>query len=132
MLVSEGFAGYHPAKVFSCHNYPQVTPLQRILFFYYTCTCNEILILKVDTMETKKIKSMDEKLLAIVDFGKEKKLYIVDPSDIQSFLAHHSSKYLSCPPPIIFQSVLVYDPIAFQSQLNSLWTDKSMFNPSNN
>jgi hypothetical protein len=99
-------------RFLSRHNYPQVTPLQRILFFYYTCTCNEILILKVDTMETKKIKSMDEKLLAIVDFGKEKKLYLVDPSDIQSFL--------------------VYDPIAFQSQLNSLWTDKSMFNPSNN
>lgn len=71
-------------------------------------------------METKKIKLMDEKLLAIVDFGKGKTPYIVDPSDIQSFLAHHSSKHLSCPPPIIFQSVLVYDPIAFESQLNSL------------
>lgn len=86
-------------------------------------------------METKQIKSMDEKLLAIVDFSKEKKFYIVDPSDVQSFLAHHSSEYLSCPPPIIFQTVMVYDPIAFQSQLDSLWKDLSsrsfMSNPSN-
>lgn len=87
-------------------------------------------------METKKIKSMDEKLLAIVDFGKEKKFYIVDSSDIQSFLHHHSSEYLSCPPPIIFQTVMVYDPIVFQSQLDSLWKDlssrSSMSNPLNN
>lgn len=83
-------------------------------------------------METKKIKLMDEKLLAIVDFGKEKKFYIVEHSDVQSFLDHHSSKYLSLLPPIVFQSVLVYDPVAFKSQLDSLRTDKSMFNPSNN
>lgn len=83
-------------------------------------------------METKDLKLMDEKLLAIVDFGKEKKFYIVDPSDIQSFLAHHSSERLSFPPPIIFQSVLVYDPIAFQSQLDSIWKSKSMSDPSNN
>lgn len=83
-------------------------------------------------METKDFKLMDEKLLAIVDFVKEKKFYIVDPSDIQCFLQHHSSKFLSTPPPIIFQSVLVYDPIAFQSQLDSLWKDTSMSNSSNN
>lgn len=83
-------------------------------------------------METKDFKLMDEKLLAIVDFGKEKKFYIVDSSDIQSFLHHHSSERLSTPPPIIFQSVLVYDPIAFQSQLDSLWKSRSMSNPSNN
>lgn len=83
-------------------------------------------------METKDFKLMDEKLLAIVDFGKEKKFYIVNPSDIQAFLMHHSSERLSTPPPIIFQSVLVYDPIAFQSQLDSLWKSRSMSNPSNN
>lgn len=83
-------------------------------------------------METKDFKLMNEKLLAIVDFGKEKKFYIVDPSDIQSFLVHHSSECLSSLPPIIFQSVLVYDSIAFQSQLDSLWKSRSMSNPSNN
>ena len=87
-------------------------------------------------METKKIKLMDEKLLAIVDFGKEKKFYIVDSSDIQSFLHYHSSEYLSCPPPIIFQTVMVYDPVIFQLQLDSLREDLSsrysMSNSSNN
>jgi hypothetical protein len=83
-------------------------------------------------MKTKEFKSMNEKLLAIVDFGKEKKFYIVDCSDIQSFLAHHSSEHFSCPPPIIFQTVLVYDPVAFQSQLDSLWRDTPMSNPLNN
>lgn len=83
-------------------------------------------------MKTKDFKLMDEKLLAIVDFVKEKKFYIVDRSDIQSFLHHHSNEYLSCPPPIIFQSVLVYDPIAFQSQLDSLWKSKSTSNSLNN
>lgn len=81
-------------------------------------------------------KKMDEKLLAIVDFGKEKKFYIVDSPDIQSFLHHYSSEFLLTPPPITFQSVLVYDPVAFQSQLDSLLksgsTFKSMFNSSNN
>lgn len=82
-------------------------------------------------MKTEKI--FDEKLLAIVDFSKEKKFYIVDPSDIQSFLHHHSSEFLSTPPPIIFQSVLVYDPVVFQSELDSLWEDlSSKYNPSNN
>lgn len=84
-------------------------------------------------MKTEKI--FDEKLLAIVDFSKEKKFYIVDPSDIHSFLHHHSSEFLSTPPPIIFQSVLVYDPVAFQSELDSLWKSlksKSMSNSSNN
>lgn len=75
---------------------------------------------------------MDEKLLAIVDFGKEKKFYVVNPSDIQFFLTHHSRKYLPVPPPIIFQSVLIYDPDVFQSQLDSLWKSKSMSNPSDN
>jgi hypothetical protein len=117
--VSEGFGGYLPPKVSSCHNYPQVTPLQRIFFFYYTC--NEILILKVDTMETKKFKLMDEKLLAIVDFGNERKqFFIVDRLDLQSFLDLYSCDRMSFPPPVIFQSVLVYDPIAFQSQLDYL------------
>lgn len=83
-------------------------------------------------MKTKESKLMDEKLLAIVDFVREKKFYIVDCSDIQSFLAHHSSKHFSCPPPIIFQTVLVYDPVAFQSQLDSLWKDTSTSNPLNN
>lgn len=86
-------------------------------------------------MKTNDFKLMDEKLLAIVDFGKEKKFYIVDSSDIQSFLHYHSSEYLSCPPPIIFQSVLVYDPVVFQSQLDSLrksLESKSMSNSSNN
>lgn len=87
-------------------------------------------------METKDFKLMDEKLLAIVDFGREKKFYIVNSSDIQAFLMHHSSERLSTPPPIIFQSVLVYDPIIFQSQLDSLRKDlssrSSMSNPSNN
>lgn len=82
-------------------------------------------------MKTEKI--FDERLLAIVDFGKEKRFYIiVDPSDIQCFLRHHSSKFLSTPPPIIFQSVLIYDPIAFQSQLDSLQKSRSMSNSSNN
>lgn len=83
-------------------------------------------------MNTKEFKLMDEKLLAIVDFGKEKKFYIVDCSDIQSFLAHHSSERFACSPPIIFQTVLVYDPVVFQSQLDSLRKDASMFNPLNN
>lgn len=78
-------------------------------------------------------KNFDERLLAIVDFGKEKRFYIiVDPSDIQCFLHHHSSKFLSTPPPIIFQSVLIYDPVAFQSQLDSLRKPRPMSNPSNN
>jgi hypothetical protein len=80
-------------------------------------------------------KDFDEKLLAIVDFSKERKFYIVNPSDIQSFLHHHSSEFLSTPPPIIFQSVLVYDPVVFQSELDSLWKSlksKSMSNSSNN
>lgn len=86
-------------------------------------------------METKDFKLMNEKLLAIVDFAKEKKFYIVDPSDIQSFLHHHSSEFLSTPPPIIFQSVLVYDPVVFQSELDSLWKSlksKSMSDSLNN
>lgn len=87
-------------------------------------------------MKTKNFKLMDEKLLAIVDFAKNKKFYIVDPSDIQCFLHHHSSEFLSTPPPIIFQSVLAYDPIIFQSQLDSLRESESkfkdMFNSSNN
>lgn len=83
-------------------------------------------------METKDFKLMDEKLLAIVDFGKEKKFYIVEYSDIQSFLHHHSIDRMISPPPVIFQSVLVYDPIAFQSQLDSLCNSKPMSNPSNN
>lgn len=86
-------------------------------------------------MKTKDFKLMDEKLLAIVDFAKEKKFYIVDSSDIQSFLHHHSSEFLSTPPPIIFQSVLVYDPVVFQSQLDSLWKSlksKPMSDPLNN
>lgn len=83
-------------------------------------------------METKDFKLMDEKLLAIVDFSIEKKFYIVDPSDLQCFLQHHSNKFLSTPPPIIFQSVLVYDPVAFHSQLNSLWKAPSMSNPLDN
>lgn len=80
-------------------------------------------------------KNFDEKLLAIIDFAKEKKFYIVNPSDIQSFLHHHSSEYLSTPPPIIFQSVFVYDPVVFQSELDSLWKSlksESMSNSSNN
>lgn len=81
-------------------------------------------------MKTEKI--FDERLLAIVNFDKEKRFYIVDPSDVQSFLSHHSSEHLSCPPPIIFQTVMVYDPIIFQSQLDSLWKDTPMSNPSNN
>lgn len=83
-------------------------------------------------METKDFELMDEKLLAIVDFAKEKKFYIVDPSDLQCFLQHHSSKFLSTPPPIIFQSVLVYDPIVFQSQLDSFRKSISKSNFSNN
>lgn len=84
-------------------------------------------------MKTEKI--FDEKLLAIVDFAKEKRFYIVDPSDIQSFLHHHSSEFLSTPPPIIFQTVLVYDPVVFQSELDSLrksLKSKSMSDPLNN
>ena len=84
-------------------------------------------------MNTEKV--FDEKLLAIVDFSKEKKFYIVNSSDIQSFLHHHSSEFLSTPPPIIFQSVLVYDPVVFQSELDSLrksLKSKFMSNSSNN
>lgn len=83
-------------------------------------------------MEIKDFKSMDEKLLAIVDFGKEKMFYIVEYSDLQSFLHHHSNERMSCPHPVIFQSVLVYDPIAFQSQLDSLRKSRSISNPLNN
>lgn len=85
-------------------------------------------------MKTNGFKLMDEKLLAIVDFGKEKKFYIVEYSDLQAFLHHHSNhsnECMSCPP-VIFQSVLVYDPITFQSQLDSSCKSKSMFNPSDN
>lgn len=83
-------------------------------------------------METKDFELMDEKLLAIVDFGKEKKFYIVNSSDLQCFLQHHSSKFLSTPPPVIFQSVLVYDPIVFQSQLDSFRKSISKSNSLNN
>lgn len=83
-------------------------------------------------MKTKDFKLMDEKLFAIVDFGKEKKFYIVEYSDLQSFLHHHSSECLSCPPPVIFQSVLVYDPIVYQSRLDSLCESKPMSNPLDN
>lgn len=86
-------------------------------------------------MKTNDFKLMDEKLLAIVDFGNEKKFYIVNRSDIQSFLHHHSSEFLSTPPPIIFQSVLVYNPVVFQSQLDSLresLKSKSVSNSLNN
>lgn len=73
-------------------------------------------------MKTEDFKLMDEKLLAIVDFGngKKKNFFLVDYSDVQSFLYHHSSEFMTFPPSVIFQSVLVYDPIAFQSQLDSL------------
>lgn len=84
-------------------------------------------------METKDFKLMDEKLLAIVDLGKEKQFFIVDHSDLQSFLALYSCDVMSCPPPVILRSVLVYDPIAFQSQLDFLNDESdSMSNPSNN
>lgn len=84
-------------------------------------------------METKEFKSMDEKLLAIVDFGKQKQFFIVDHLDIQSFLDLYSCDRMACPPPVIFQSVLVYDPIAFQSQLDFLNAKSdSMSNPLNN
>lgn len=85
-------------------------------------------------MKTKDFKLMDEKLLAIVEFSdvKDKRFYLVDPSDIRSFLDHHSTKYLTSLPSIVFQSVLIYDPDVFQSQLDSLWKDTSMSNPSNN
>lgn len=85
-------------------------------------------------MKTKDFKLMDEKLLAIVEFSNvnDKRFYLVDPSDIRSFLDHHSTKYLTSLPSIVFQSVLIYDPIIFQSQLDSLWKDTSMSNPSNN
>lgn len=72
-------------------------------------------------------KTFEERLLATVDFGEEKKFYIVDHSDIQRFLHHHSSECLSTPPPIIFQSIFVYDPVIFQSELESLWKDISIF-----
>lgn len=73
-------------------------------------------------METKDLKFMDEKLLAIVEFSniKDKRFYLVDPSDIRSFLDHHSTKYLTSLPSIVFQSVLIYNPDVFQSQLDSL------------
>jgi hypothetical protein len=86
-------------------------------------------------METKDFKLMDEKLLAIVEFSNvnDKRFYLVDPSDIRSFLDHHSTKYLTSLPSIVFQSVLVYDPIAFQSQLDFLNDDSdSISNPLNN
>jgi hypothetical protein len=85
-------------------------------------------------METKDFKLMDEKLLAIVEFSnvKDKRFYLVDPSDIRSFFDHHSTKYLTSLPLIVFQSVLIYDPDVFQSQLGSLWKDTSMSNPFNN
>lgn len=85
-------------------------------------------------METKDFKLMDEKLLAIVEFSdvKDKRFYLVDPLDIRSFLDHHSTKYLTSLPSIVFQSVLIYDPDVFQSQLDSLWKDTSMSNPLNN
>lgn len=84
-------------------------------------------------METKDFKLMDEKLLAIVEFSnvKDKRFYLVDPSDIRSFLDHHSTKYLISLPSIVFQSVLIYDPDVFQSQLDSLWKDTPMSNPLN-
>lgn len=75
----------------------------------------------------KTSKTFEERLLATVDFGEEKKFYIVDHSDVQRFLRHHSSEFLSTPPPIIFQSIFVYDPVIFQSELESLWKDISIF-----
>lgn len=85
-------------------------------------------------METKDFKLMDEKLLAIVEFSnvKDKIFYLVDPSDIRSFLDHHSTKYLTSLHSIVFQSVLIYDPDVFQSQLDSLRKDTPMSNPFNN
>lgn len=71
-------------------------------------------------METKDFKLMDEKLLAIVDFGKEKQFFVVDHSDLQSFLGLYSCDCMSFPPSVTLRSVLVYDPIAFQSQLDFL------------
>lgn len=85
-------------------------------------------------MKTKDFKLMDEKLLVIVEFSNVnyKRFYVVDPSDILSFLDYHSSKYLTSLPSIVVQSVLIYDPDVFQSQLDSLRKDISMSNPSNN
>lgn len=108
--MSEGFGGYLPPKVFSCHNYPQVTPLQHILFFYYTC--NEILILKVGTMK--------ELLIAIVDFGTLKQFFVVDPSEVSLFLNHHSRQNLGRSVTVVFQQALEYKPEVFQVEFNKL------------
>lgn len=82
-------------------------------------------------METKDFKLMDEKLLAIVDYGKEKQFFVVDHSDLQSFLELYSCDRMTCPLPVTLRSVLVYDPVAFRSQLDSLSKDTSMSNPFN-
>ena len=75
-------------------------------------------------MKTKDFKLMDEQFLAIVDFGKEKQFFIVDHYHLQSFLNFFSCDCMSCPPSVTFQPALVYDPIAFKSQLDFL-NDKS-------
>lgn len=82
-------------------------------------------------METKNFK-LNEKLLAIVDFGNQKKFYIVDSFNVQSFLDHHSSNRFSLPPLVIFQSAFVYDPVVFQSQLDSQWKSNSTSSPFSN
>lgn len=76
--MSEGFGGYLPPKVFSRHNYPQVTPLQHIFFFYYTC--NEILILKVDTMKY---------LVIVDDMRGSKREFVCESSDLRDLIVQN-------------------------------------------
>lgn len=64
---------------------------------------------------------MEELLLAIVDFGRSKRFFVVRPSDVSSFVEHHSKKVLGVDAIIVFQNALVYDPQLFhQDELNKL------------
>jgi len=100
-----------PAKVLSRHNYPQVTPLQHILFFYYTC--NEILILKVDTMENFKTKT----LFIVSPDSKGEVAFVVNDSDISEFMSfvRQSTRNTFI---VVARSVLEYDSIVAKEQLS--------------
>lgn len=109
--MSEGFGGYLPPKVLSCHNYPQVTPLLVLFFFSYTC--NEILILKVDTMENFKTKT----LFVVSPGTKGEVSFLVNDSDISEFMSFVRQATRNTFTTVA-RSVFEYDPIVAKEQLS--------------
>jgi hypothetical protein len=95
----------------SRHNYPQVTPLRHILFFYYTC--NEILILKVDTMENFKTKT----LFIVSPNTKGEVAFLVNDSDISEFMSFVRQSTLNTFT-VVARSVFEYDSIVAKEQLS--------------